>query len=58
VLLNEIAGNRNEIVRTDPVCGLALDPESASPTFEAGGVRHWFCSDDCRRRFVKQLGAP
>jgi trehalose synthase len=52
VLLNEVAGNGNEIVRRDPVCGLVLDPESASPSLEQDGERYWFCSDDCRRRFL------
>lgn len=37
---------------TDPVCGVAVDPQSA-----AGQVRHadrdwWFCSRDCAQRFA------
>ena len=52
VLLNELAGNPPTGVRQDPVCGLVLDPEQETPTVEEHGVRHAFCSNDCRRRFL------
>ena len=31
---------------------MPLDPERDHPTIEAAGVRHAFCSNDCRRRFL------
>jgi trehalose synthase len=52
VLLNEIAGHAGTEVQRDPVCGLVLDPEANGPAVEEHGVRHAFCSDDCRRRFL------
>lgn len=40
-----------EIMRTDPVCGMQLDTMTA---FAAGhnGETFWFCSERCRNRFV------
>jgi hypothetical protein len=46
-------------VRHDPVCGLVLDPDEHLPAIEEHGIRHEFCSDDCRRRFLTGgLAAP
>jgi trehalose synthase len=57
VLLNELAGHGSSNVRRDPVCGLVLDPEADAPALEEHGVRHLFCSDDCRRRYLtRDLG--
>ena len=52
MLLNELAGNDPSDVARDPICGLPLDPDRDHPWIEAGGVRHAFCSNDCRRRFL------
>jgi trehalose synthase len=54
VLLNELAGTSAHTVATDPVCGLVLDPDKTLPWIEQAGVRHTFCSNDCRRRFLMQ----
>jgi trehalose synthase len=52
VLLNELAGNDAPSVERDPVCGLVLDPDASLPVIDERGVRHAFCSDDCRRRYL------
>jgi trehalose synthase len=52
MLLNELSGQAAPHVLTDPVCGLVLDPDAHAPTLEFEGVRHAFCSDECRRRFL------
>jgi trehalose synthase len=59
MLLNDIAGNGPADVVSDPVCGLVLDPDQVLPTVEERGVRRVFCSNDCRRRFLRNgLGRP
>ena len=35
----------------DPVCGMEVDPESASASSRVGGQVFYFCSDSCKRRF-------
>jgi trehalose synthase len=52
VLLNELASDATGTVEQDPICGLVLDPDSDLPAIEERGVRHVFCSNDCRRRFI------
>jgi YHS domain-containing protein len=34
----------------DPVCGTYVTPRNALST-TAGGTTHYFCSEDCRRKF-------
>jgi trehalose synthase len=58
VLLNQIAGDAGIAPPTDPVCGLVLDPDRSAPAIEANGVRHAFCSDDCRRTFITGARRP
>ncbi len=36
---------------TDPVCGMQIEQEKAAATLEYRGVRYWFCSEACRKRF-------
>ncbi len=39
---------------TDPVCGMAIDPDKAKAAgliVEAEGVTHYFCSEDCKEQF-------
>jgi trehalose synthase len=57
MLLNDLAGNGAADVLHDPVCGLVLDPDANVPTIEEHGLRHSFCSNDCRRHFLIQLGS-
>ena len=40
----------NEMVR-DPVCGVYI-PVQQTLTIVSNGVRVYFCSEECRRRFV------
>jgi YHS domain-containing protein len=39
----------------DPVCGMTVDPARALRA-EHGGRTHFFCSEDCRDRFVRAAG--
>jgi len=39
----------------DPICGMTVDRET-SLFADRGGERHWFCREECRRRFLE--GAP
>ena len=44
----------------DPICGMKVDPaksKAAGRFAERGGVTYYFCSDDCREKFLAQ-GAP
>jgi trehalose synthase len=54
MLLNELAGNGPADVLQDPICGLVLDPEGDLPAIEEHGTRHVFCSDGCRRAFLRR----
>ena len=36
---------------TDPVCGMAVDPDSAAATSEYEGHRYYFCSQQCAMSF-------
>ena len=44
------AGPEQKMVR-DPVCGMYMDPRLAIRV-ENGSGTHYFCSDECRRKFV------
>lgn len=37
----------------DPVCGMEVDPATASAQIEYGGRRYYFCRADCMQAFVK-----
>jgi trehalose synthase len=58
MLLNDLAGNGPADILHDPVCGLILDPDADLPTIEDHGLRHSFCSNDCRRQFLVQQFGP
>jgi len=36
---------------TDPVCGMAVDPETAAAAWEHQDVTYYFCSVGCMERF-------
>lgn len=36
----------------DPVCGLELSESEAAVHLKFGSVDHWFCSEDCLRKFI------
>ncbi len=37
----------------DPVCGMSVDPTTATQRAAYGGTMYYFCSADCRSAFVK-----
>ncbi|MDT5269613.1 MAG: hypothetical protein QOH49_1799 [Acidobacteriota bacterium] len=62
---SEIKGTTNmkeEFV--DPVCGMTVDPARAAGTSERDGVRYYFCSPGCKKKFdtagesVAKAGRP
>jgi xanthine dehydrogenase accessory factor len=52
----------DDIVTTDPVCGMTVDPAHARHLAEHDGTIYAFCSIGCRTRFVREptvfLAAP
>ena len=42
---------KDEMMATDPVCGMDVDPGSAKHRVEHDGETVLFCSDGCRRKF-------
>ncbi|HEX5013582.1 MAG TPA: XdhC family protein [Candidatus Limnocylindrales bacterium] len=54
--------NADDIVTTDPVCGMEVDPAHARHLAEHDGTIYAFCSIGCRTRFVREpavyLAAP
>ena len=51
------AAVREEPVWIDPVCGMAVDPMTESPSLTAGGSTYRFCSDHCRTAFRAEPGS-
>jgi Cu+-exporting ATPase len=45
----QVAMLKEEFV--DPVCGMTVDPARAAGTSERGGVRYYFCSPGCKKKF-------
>ena len=37
----------------DPVCGMQVDPQSATASMESQGKTYYFCSDDCHQKFMQ-----
>ncbi|MXO73035.1 heavy metal translocating P-type ATPase [Alteraurantiacibacter buctensis] len=54
---HEHAANHAGHVAQDPVCGMVVDPATASHHAEHAGMRHYFCSARCRERFVADPGS-
>lgn len=40
-------------VERDPVCGMEVRPEEATATAEFQGTTYYFCSEECRARFLQ-----
>ena len=40
------------LLKIDPVCGMTVDPESATLKAEHGGQTYYFCSAGCRTKFT------
>ena len=47
---------RKQALAVDPVCGMTVDPATATETAEHAGVRYHFCSAGCRAAFEKEPG--
>ena len=47
------AQNSGPIGPADPVCGMAIDPTSASRTTEYQGQTYYFCAPGCRKSFLQ-----
>ena len=43
------------ILVRDPVCGVYVEKEN-SFSVRNGDVVEYFCSDDCRQKYIKQIG--
>jgi xanthine dehydrogenase accessory factor len=41
------------VFATDPVCGMTVDPLTATHKAEVGGTTFWFCSAGCQAEFEK-----
>ena len=50
----EVAPERLEQGRRDPVCGMTVDPESAAERVEHDGRPYAFCSAGCRTAFDRE----
>jgi len=44
--------HRLEAAATDPVCGMTVDPHTAEQRADYRGHNYYFCSTDCRSKFV------
>lgn len=44
----QVAGNMVK----DPVCGMYMDPRLALRSENGSGTDYYFCSDDCRKKFL------
>ena len=40
----------------DPVCGMSVDPATAKWSHEQEGVKHFFCSQSCQKKFAANPG--
>jgi len=40
--------------KTDPVCGMTIDPQEAAAEQDYRGRTYYFCSEECHRRFVAE----
>ena len=38
----------------DPVCGMQIEPHTAAVTEKYEGEMYYFCSRDCRNKFVEE----
>jgi Cu+-exporting ATPase len=38
-------------MQTDPVCGMAVEPDMAAAAWEHDGTTYYFCSVGCMERF-------
>ena len=36
----------------DPVCGMQVDEQTAKRVSEFAGIKYYFCSDGCKKKFA------
>ena len=47
-------GDAAEVMATDPVCGMKVDPKASKHRAEHGGTLFHFCSASCRTKFIAE----
>ncbi len=47
-------GDAAELMATDPVCGMKVDPQTSKHHAEHGGALFHFCSVSCRTKFIAE----
>lgn len=47
--------NNSSAIPIDPVCGMRVDPDTAIKQV-LNGETYYFCSESCRKEFVKRNG--
>jgi uncharacterized membrane protein YraQ (UPF0718 family)/YHS domain-containing protein len=52
----EAPPDQKHAMATDPVCGMTVDPASASQRYEHAGQTYYFCSPGCRSAFAADPG--
>lgn len=50
---DEIGGEPTAVLTRDPVCGMEIEAEKAGAEAEFAGRTWYFCSEDCRRKFLE-----
>jgi len=50
--LEDVESYQAENTVTDPVCGMAINRNSAAAQLEHGGRTYFFCVEDCQRKFA------
>ena len=48
---------RRPATAIDPVCGMEVTIDDATPHLHHDGVDHWFCNPGCRTRYAEELPA-
>jgi len=50
----EVSPDEKAKLATDPVCGMTVDPSTATHRSEVGGKTYFFCSSGCKESFDRQ----
>lgn len=50
------SSNRTDVVATDPVCGMTVEPAGNTPSAVHQGEAFYFCSSGCHAKFVAEPG--
>lgn len=49
-------GNSDKV--RDPVCAMLIEKNTAQFSYEGGGQKFYFCSQNCKDIFVKDINKP